>query len=357
MESKQQPIDFTKIFELISSNWKFILKVAVISMIVAGIFVFSLPRSYTATIKLAPEVSTGSSLSGNLSSLASAVGVNLMNGSEDAIYPEIYPDIVSSTQFLVGLFNVHVESADSSISTDLFTYLTQHQKKAWWSFIIRFIKKIKKSLSPSQPNYGIDENFVDPFWLSKTQNEVCMAINACIDCQVDKKTSVITLNYTAQDPLVAASMVDSIKVKLQNFIIDYRTQKSRNDLNYIEKLCEDAKQDYNRAQRNYARYCDSHKGTIMQAYISEQEKLENELSIAVNAYTQLSQQVQMAKAKVQERTPSFTVITNATVPQKPSRPKRLITVVAFFIMGALGALGYKFFRTKNDDLVTTESEK
>ena len=95
----------------------------------------------------------------------------------------------------------------------------------------------------------------------------------------------------------------------------------------------------------------------MQAYISEQEKLENELSIAVNAYTQLSQQVQMAKAKVQERTPSFTVITNATVPQKPSRPKRLITVVAFFIMGALGALGYKFFRAKDDDLVATESEK
>ena len=151
MESKQQPIDFTKIFELISSNWKFILKVALISMIVAGIFVFSLPRSYTATIKLAPEVSTGSSLSGNLSSLASAVGVNLMNGSEDAIYPEIYPDIVSSTHFLVGLFNVHVESADSSISTDLFTYLTKHQKKAWWSYSLLRNAPLKQGLRQMHP--------------------------------------------------------------------------------------------------------------------------------------------------------------------------------------------------------------
>ena len=48
-------------------------------------------------------------------------------------------------------------------------------------------------------------------------------------------------------------------------------------------------------------------------------------------------QYQAAKAKVQERTPAFTVIKGAAMPIKPSGPKRMIfvlgmVVVAFIIL-------------------------
>ena len=47
-------------------------------------------------------------------------------------------------------------------------------------------------------------------------------------------------------------------------------------------------------------------------------------------------QYQAAKAKVQERTPAFTMIKGAAVPIKPSGPKRMIFVIAMTILAFLG---------------------
>jgi uncharacterized protein involved in exopolysaccharide biosynthesis len=40
-----------------------------------------------------------------------------------------------------------------------------------------------------------------------------------------------------------------------------------------------------------------------------------------------------AKAKIQERTPAFTVIKGASVPVKPSKPKRMVFVALMLILG------------------------
>ena len=69
---------------------------------------FSIPKVYTVSSKLAPEIVSRTNSS--LSSLASIAGVNLNNMStSDAVYPELYPEIVSSTPFVVELFSIPVE--------------------------------------------------------------------------------------------------------------------------------------------------------------------------------------------------------------------------------------------------------
>ena len=185
---------------------------------------------------------------------------------------------------------------------------------------------------------------VDPFWLSKDQEEICKNLGGSISCMVDKKTSVITIGFSAQDPLIAATMTDSLKQKLQDFIIEYRTSKARNDLRYVEKLCAESKLAYDKVRARYAEYCDSHKGTILQAYISEQENLENELQLAMTSYSQMAQQVQMAKAKVQERTPAFTVVDSTTVPLKPSKPKRMLIVIGCVFMALVCSSSYVYIK-------------
>lgn len=53
-----------------------------------------------------------------------------------------------------------------------------------------------------------------------------------------------------QDPLISASLTDTVMHCLQNYITNYRTNKARHDLAFTEKLYKEAKADYEKAQKN-----------------------------------------------------------------------------------------------------------
>ena len=60
--------------------------------------------------------------------------------------------------------------------------------------------------------------------------------------------------------------------------------------------------------------------------------MENDMQLKYNTYTTLNTQLQAAKAKVQERTPAFTVIKGADVPIKPTGPKRMLFVLGMLFL-------------------------
>jgi uncharacterized protein involved in exopolysaccharide biosynthesis len=62
------------------------------------------------------------------------------------------------------------------------------------------------------------------------------------------------------------------------------------------------------------------------------EDMENDMQLKYNAYSALSSQLQAAKAKVQERTPAFTLLKGAAVPVKPTGPKRMLFVLGMVIL-------------------------
>ena len=294
------------------------------------LFLVFIPRYYTATVKLAPETGAPSMGGGELSSLASSVGVNIgsMN-TGDAIIPEFYPDLMESTDFIVPLFYVEVENKDGSFKGHFVDYLTKAQPVAWWERLYNWAKNLIKK--PEPLNTG-KEYKINPFRLNKTETEVVKGISGSINCNVDKKTDVISITTTARDPLVAAQLADSVKVKLQQFIIDYRTEKARCDVRHYEALCKQLKLKYDSAKVAYADYVDSHRDLILQSYKTEETTYENELQAAYSSYATTRQHLQYAESKLQEYTPSFTVIQNATVPVKPAGPKRMFNslAMAFF---------------------------
>ncbi len=342
-DKKVAPIDLMAIAQLLWQKRRSIIKVCGIVLVVTTVYVFSLPRSYKAQVQLAPESSTPNA-AGGLSSMASLVGINLGNMSSDAIYPIIYPDVVQSYHFLVEMFSVHVTTADGEVQATLKDYLVNHQKTTWWGAMLKPLKDFMASLrsTPAGPKGGDD---VNPFWLSKSDDEICKMISNSMTCSVDKKTEVITLTFMAQDPLVAALVTDSLRENLQKHITRYRTSKACNDLQYAQRMKDEAEKKYEEAQRTYADYCDSHRSSMLQAYITQQETLENAMQLAFTEYSQWVQQVQILKAKVQEHTPAFTVLQCATVPLKPSAPKRLLTMLGSVIFAFFVSSVYFYVRS------------
>lgn len=56
----------------------------------------------------------------------------------------------------------------------------------------------------------------------------------------------------------------------------------------------------------------------MQSVRAEQERLQNDMSLAYQVYSQVANQLQVARAKVQEEKPVFAVVEPAVIPLDPS---------------------------------------
>lgn len=357
-QPEEQEIDLIELAQKVWAERKLVFKACGIAVLVALVVAFSIPKEYLTNVTLAPETAEKGA-SGSVGALAAMAGINLgSSAGEDALSPELYPDIVSSTPFLVDLFNIRVRDEEGRIDTTLYAYLKDEQRVPWWSAVISAPFKLlgwTMSLFKDEPESGTGE--LDPFRLTREEADVAKALNGRISVSVDKKTGVTTLGVTMQDPLISASLTDTVMHCLQNYITDYRTNKARHDLAYIEKLYEEAKADYEDAQQKYAAFVDANQNIILLSYRAEQERLQNEMNLAFQVYTQVSQQLQMAKAKVQEITPVYTVVQPATVPLQAAKPNKIMILIGFVFLAGVGSVGWILFvkdfirtwRMKKDD--------
>lgn len=350
MESNNKEIkviDLAKIARLLLNNKSTFYKTLPLAFAISCIYIFSLPRYYHSEVKLAPEWNDPTGSMGNsLSSLASSFGVNIGGkvATIDAFSPELYPDIVKSVNFAVKLFPAEITTKDKTVTCNYYTYIKDKQKQPWWNIAIATVKNLFTKKEKLEDFNGTGN--INTFMLTKNQYNVATAIEEKINCSVDKKTSVISIMVEDQDPCVSAEIAILVKNKLQNFITDYRTSKARKDLNYTKKLYAEAKSNYERARRLYASYSDANQELMLESYKSKVEDLENDMQLKYNIYSMLTTQLQQAIAKVQERTPAFTELTSASVPQKPAGPKRMIFVLVFLFVTFVATSFYLIIREK-----------
>ncbi len=335
--NKPEVIDLRIVFKNIWENKKLFYKVLPIVFLVSSIYILSVPRYYTSEVKLAPEMES-SGAEGVLGSLASSFGFDLSNmQTSDAITPLLYPDLMEDNGFVSNLMSIKVTSQDEEIKDITYhDYLKSFQKKTWWKYPIEWIKQ----LFPKKEDKGGSKSGYDPYNISKKEDAIFDKARDNIIIKIDKKSGVITINAKAQDALICRTLADSIKDKLQVFITDYRTNKARTDYDYYKKLTENAKHEYEKARQQYGSMSDANSKTALRSVELKIEDLENDMQLKFNAYTTMNTQLQAAKAKVQERTPAFTVIKGASVPVKPAGPKRMIFVASMLMLAFFGTALY-----------------
>ena len=340
---EEQEID---LLELASKLWdqrRKIIKWTLIGAVCGLVVAFSIPKEYTASVKLAPETSGSKAGSGSLGALASFAGINMGSASSaDAVYPELYPDVVASIPFTVSLLDVKLTTEKGTETVQ--TILEDHTSSPWWGYIMKVPGAIIggiKSLFTTEKEF--DENKIDPYHLTPAQSALVEALNQRISANVDTKTSVVTISATMQDAEASAELADTVMARLKEYVIDYRTGKSRQDLEYARKINKEAQAEYYEAQKRYAAAVDRNQGLSTRSAAIDLERLQNESELAFNIYNNTAQQVKMAEAKVQETTPVFAVVQPATVPVKPSKPSKPMILIGFMFLFFVGTSAYILF--------------
>ena len=341
--SEEKEIDLLELAYKLWANRKLLLMWCLWGAIAGLIIAFSIPKEFTSDVKLAPEVKTGgrTSLSGGLGALASMAGISTAgNSGTDAMYPQLYPDIVGSVPFLTSLFDVEVQTKDGKIFT-VQEYLKDETSGPWWGAIMGLPGKIIGALKGS-PEEG-ENHILNNFQLTPEEDALVKALNQRVSANVDQKTSVITISAQMQDPMVSAILVDTVVSRLRDFITDYRTTKAREDLDYAMKLNDEAQQEYFSAQQRLADYYDKNQGLATRSAQITRDRLENEASLAFNLYNETALQVQQAKSKVQEITPVYTIITPATVPLRATSPRKGLILGGFVFLAFVACAAWILF--------------
>lgn len=329
------------IMELISKLWKkrmMLIKWCIAGAIIGLVVGFSIPKTYSASAVLAPE--NNDSKAGGLSSLASMAGIN-MNTGVDAISVDMFPDVVHSTPFIVELFDLPVqfERKGETIETTLLDYMLEYQKSPWWTPIIQFpFKALGWVMSIGKEEEVSVSGPLDPTNLPKDERDVVSFFAEKIMVNVDKKTGKTSMSLTMQDPKVVYAVLSEVIDNLKAYMSDYRSAKARQDAENLSVICAERKADYYKAQQAYARYADANKNVILQSANAERERLQQEMNLAYQVYSQVATQLEGARIQEQQSKPVFTVVQPPVVPiikTAPSKPKMLIAFT--FLAGCCAA--------------------
>lgn len=336
-EDKNHEIDIVAIVKkVIKDKWSLLVFFIIFAVLGVAVALMT-PRTYSTDVVVAPELSSGSMPEG-LSDIASMVGVDLNNGNKssvDAIYPQIYPDVISSNDFIVQLFSIPVTTEGAKNSKTYFDHLTKDAKMGFWDYPKTWMGNIVKKITGKKDTTNLADasTVIDPVHLNKVQSDIRDAIRSQVTCVVDKKTNVITITAKDFDRFVSAEVADTVQKRLRNYIIEYRTKKFKQDVAYAQSLVDTAEAKYVKTRNAYTAFAEANTDVTQESFVTKRDEMENNMQMRYTNYTQALQQLQVAQAKLREHTPVFTVIQEASVPFKPSGTPRSLIVLGYVLAG------------------------
>ncbi len=268
---------------------------------IACIFSYSTPETYNAYTQISIDSNDQNPLKKGKSILSM---LPFLNSSESDILtePRIYHTILSSESFLCHIGNMAVMSEDSTYKGTFSKYLSDKQDKPWWKLL----------------------------WKNYTQKDL---IEESVKLRVNPRNDIITIRVTAQDPLVAFMMVDSIVSHLKSYMTNYMMTKAEINRNNKLIALKQTKEKFDKATFAFNSFKDAHFDAKVPGTLIKMEELENEASSRKQEYNSATLKYKIVEMEAQRSRPTFSTIQSNHKPLEPSDPKWLVNIfVSVFLV-------------------------
>lgn len=274
-----------------------------------------------------------------LGGLAGMAGLNLNMGvqNKSSFSPEMYPDVLKSRAFLATLLDeeFYFESVDSSYSLKQY-YLEERPGNIVsksFKFIFSIPNRIITLFKTTEEPAPITSDEVEESGLIKYSSEDEYVIGQLRKrINIDKQKQMLTLSVQAPEASIAAELNEIVLSRLKDYAINYKTDKQRQNLEFIEERAKEAEERYREAQMILASFRDANQAIVSQKARTREEFLQTEFNVAFNVYNTLKQEEEQARIQLKKETPLFTVFEPAVVPLNNSEPKvSLIIMMALFL--------------------------
>lgn len=367
-----QVIDIIGIIKDLWNHRSFILIVAAICLTLGVLYYMGSERVYYSEAKLLPETSNEFNQLGQIFQQAENIFGIQRRGEEEGIGVAMYPYIVESIPFQIDLMQKEVYFSDLGERITIFEYFTEHYKPSavnrfydfLWNITLGLpntLQNIISSLgrggddSPETIDFSQFRNFEEPTFLPGSVRTVANTVTDYISVQREPQSGLVMIGVSLPDPVAATEMVILVKNLLQEYVIEFRTEKAMSNLLFIEEQFEESKVNFETLQDSLAKFQDQNINPARQSLVIQQERLQFEVEMAFALYSNIGRRYQEAKIKVQEETPVFRIHEPATVPTRPSEPKAERILLGSIFVGLLGGImllygirGVKYFKEEFD---------
>lgn len=345
-KQEETEIDLIEVIRKLWAKRKFILKVTVVFMALGVLIALFSPKEYTAGCTMVPQIGEKTT-GGNLSGLAAMAGINLgSNSGGDVLMPNVYPKILSSVPFQKELMQTEVKFEDYEQPVRLLDYYTGEEYRKF--SLLGTIKKytiglpglILGALSKEEAIPGLPDSASSGIQSLSKEEDDCMKILAnLVTLTVNDKEGYITLSASMPEPVAAAQLAYKVQMLLQKYVTEFKIEKARANLEFIEERYADAKSEFERKQEELAEFRDANRNFASAVAKTTEERLSNEYAVVLGVYSELAKQREQANIQVKEDTPIFAVVEPVTVPTERSKPKRALICVAFTFLGGFCGVG------------------
>lgn len=351
----EQIIDIIGILKDLWNHRRFIFIVTTVCLLIGVFFYFGSERVYYSEAKLLPESSNESSQLGQIFQQAENIFGLQRRGEEEDIGVAMYPFIVESMPFQIELMQEEIYFSDLNERVTIFEYFTEHYKPSMVSRFYDFLWNITLGLPNSVMSiinsignggddaietidFSLFSDFNQPTSLPSNIRSVANTVTGYITIQREPQSGFINVGVSLPDRVASTEMVIVVKNLLQNYVIDYRTEKALNNLLFIEEQYEEAKRNFEMLQDSLAKFEDQNINPARQSLVIQQERLQFEVEMAFALYSNIGRRYQEAKITVQEETPVFRVHEPATIPTRPSDPKIEVILIGSLFVGIFGGI-------------------
>lgn len=335
---KEIEISLHDIIHFFKSNIRRIILWGVGFGLLGTLYAFTAQKEFESKVVVLPEITSTGTLGkiGGLGALAGLAGIDLsqMSGTE-AIRPDLYPSVTQSLPFALYLLQQKVFVSSLQKTLTLESYFDS-LNESWLSTLTDSKAEEKPKLDPKQYSQSIE--------LSKRQETLVKEIQQRVVTTFDRKTGIITINTKMPDPVIAATTARMSVEYLKEYVTNYRTDKARKQLAFLEKQVNEAKVRYQNSEAVLANYRDKNSFLVMNSAKVAEQRLQSEFMLAQNVYNGLVQQYEQAKIRVEEETPVFKMLEPPKIPLKKSEPKRMVTILFFGLLGVILSIIIKIGR-------------
>ena len=345
-QADEDEIDLIALAGTLWDKRGFIIKTVLVFAVIGVIVALLSPKEYTATTKMVPQISGGSSKLGGLSSLASIAGVNLnLNKDITELMPQTYPQVVQSAPFQLQLMNEKFNFPGIGKPVSLYEYYTEHRKPGALAVVRKYTAGLPGIIisgirgKDDEPE-GIPLHDDSEIYLTREQEEVRKIISENLTLQVNDKDGFIQINSRFPDAVIAARVARKAQQLLQEYITAFKIEKATAQLKFVEERFNEKKGEFEKAQVTLASFRDRNKNVTSAMALTEQEQLQNEYRLAFEVYSNLAQQLEQSRIQVKEETPVFAIIQPVVVPHKRTKPNRPMILIVWIFLGGVASIGW-----------------
>jgi LPS O-antigen subunit length determinant protein (WzzB/FepE family) len=346
-QDQEYSIDIIALLKHLWVARKTILKIT-LAFTFLGLFVAVFSKNeFTASTTFVPLAQGSSAGGGSLGSLASLAGINIGGGvNSEEISPELYPQIVSSIPFQLELLKTPLTIEGQVVPVSYSEYYENIYSPGLLSNIKKYtvglpgvlIALVRSTPENLEAPAGVKESQL--ISISGKEYGLAKLLESQISLAVNAKEGFISISVTLSEAIASAELALKAQQLLQDYALQFKTQKSIEQLTYIEERYAEKEKAFNTIKIALARFQDQNTSINTALGRTRLLQLQSEYDLAFTVYSELAKQLETQRLQVKKDTPLFTVLKPVSVPNEKSAPKKALIIVVYLFLGFVLSVGF-----------------